>query len=72
MFLNLNPNSDSIASLIKIEKGLYIGLPSGRVSVPIFRPDSDRMPGRVSVPRLETDPPVSILKTDSIRQEPEF
>ena len=50
----------------------YLDLPSGRVSVPIFRPDPDRMPGRVSVPRLGTDPPVPTLKIDPIRQEPEF
>ena len=52
--------------------GVELGLPSGRISVPIFRPNPDRIPGRVSVPRLGIDPPVPTLKTDPIRQEPEF
>ena len=51
---------------------LKLGLPSGRVSVSTFRLDPDRIPGRVSVPKIETDPPVPILKTDPIRQELEF
>ena len=30
------------------------------------------MPDRVLVPKIEIDPPVPTLKTDPIRQEPEF
>ena len=64
IFIDYSYHNSTILNDIK---EIFLGLPSGRVLVPTFRLDLDRMPGRVSIPRLGTDPPVPTLKTDAIR-----